>query len=222
MDDKDKIIIQQRLKERRLFLNMTYQDLADKTGLSKSTLQRYETGGINNLPIDNIYKLSDALGVSPNYFTDINYNEYNNTSFSTPRIARELYLKERDMFVNIAFQILAPYLLRNNYKLEEFSRGSIGDLVAKKNDEIWYFNFIILNLASQAETRMPNASIRHRLYQYYGRLAMHNKPISKYSFVVNDKRVFDSICKNPPVNIAIKISVILLDTDTYQFSEHEF
>ena len=57
MNNQDKKILQSRLKERRLFLNMTYQDLADKTGISKSTLQRYETGGIQNLPYDKIFAL---------------------------------------------------------------------------------------------------------------------------------------------------------------------
>ena len=61
MNNQDKKILQSRLKERRLFLNMTYQDLADKTGISKSTLQRYETGGIQNLPYDKIFAISEAL-----------------------------------------------------------------------------------------------------------------------------------------------------------------
>ena len=35
-----------RIKKRRTDLDMSYQELANKTGLSKSTLQRYETGSI--------------------------------------------------------------------------------------------------------------------------------------------------------------------------------
>ncbi|MBU3113573.1 helix-turn-helix domain-containing protein [Clostridium lacusfryxellense] len=56
-----------RIKERRIRLNLSYQDLADKTGISKSTLQRYETGFIKNLPIDKLEILAFALNASPSY-----------------------------------------------------------------------------------------------------------------------------------------------------------
>lgn len=54
-----------RIKNRRLELNLSYQDLANKTGLSKSTLQRYETGSIKNMPLDKLGILSNALNVDP-------------------------------------------------------------------------------------------------------------------------------------------------------------
>ena len=71
MSKADQEILRRRLKERRLFLNMTYQDLADKTGISKSSLQRYETGSIKNIPYDKMFTLSEALEVSPEYFTNL-------------------------------------------------------------------------------------------------------------------------------------------------------
>lgn len=56
-----------RIKTRRNKLMLSYQDLANKTGLSKSTLQRYETGAIKNMPIDKLDILAKALNVSPAY-----------------------------------------------------------------------------------------------------------------------------------------------------------
>lgn len=56
-----------RIKTRRNELMLSYQDLADKTGLSKSTLQRYETGAIKNMPLDKLGVLAKALNVSPAY-----------------------------------------------------------------------------------------------------------------------------------------------------------
>jgi transcriptional regulator with XRE-family HTH domain len=41
MSNVDQEILRRRLKKRRQFLNMTYQDLAEKTGISKSSVQRY-------------------------------------------------------------------------------------------------------------------------------------------------------------------------------------
>ena len=56
-----------KIKKRRTDLNMSYQELANKTCLSKSTLQRYETGAIKNMPIDKLEILASALNVSPAY-----------------------------------------------------------------------------------------------------------------------------------------------------------
>lgn len=59
--------IMERMKHRREELDMSYQDLADKVGISKSTLQRYETGNIKNMPIDKLESVANALNVSPSY-----------------------------------------------------------------------------------------------------------------------------------------------------------
>lgn len=63
--------VQQRIKSRRIELGLTYQELADKTGMSKSTLQRYETGFIKNLPLDRLWILSEALETTPNWILSI-------------------------------------------------------------------------------------------------------------------------------------------------------
>ena len=64
-NDADKIM--ERIKNRRLQLGYSYQDVADRTGISKSTLQRYETGEITRLPVNKLEDLAAALEVSPGY-----------------------------------------------------------------------------------------------------------------------------------------------------------
>lgn len=59
--------IAKRMKEQREKEKLSFQDLADRTGLSKSTLQRYETGGIKNIPLDKLQVLSDGLNCSREY-----------------------------------------------------------------------------------------------------------------------------------------------------------
>ena len=56
-----------RIIKRRTDLDISYQELANKTGLSKSTLQRYETGSIKNMPIDKLEVIASALDISPAY-----------------------------------------------------------------------------------------------------------------------------------------------------------
>ena len=57
----------ERIKNRRLALELSYQDLSDATGISKSTLQRYETGFIKKVPINQMEVLARALHVTPAY-----------------------------------------------------------------------------------------------------------------------------------------------------------
>jgi transcriptional regulator with XRE-family HTH domain len=56
-----------RIKSRRIELELSFQDLANLTDMSKSTLQRYEAGGIKNIPLDRLKILAKALKVSPEW-----------------------------------------------------------------------------------------------------------------------------------------------------------
>ena len=44
---------------------MTLDEVAQKVGVSRQTIQRYESGVIQNIPSDNIEKIANILGVSP-------------------------------------------------------------------------------------------------------------------------------------------------------------
>lgn len=59
--------IRNRISQKKTELNLSYQDMSDKTGLSKSTLQRYITGDIRNLGLDKLEILAKALDVTPSY-----------------------------------------------------------------------------------------------------------------------------------------------------------
>lgn len=60
------------MRYRRQELGMTMQDLADAIGVSKSTISRYESGGIEKLPVTHIGAIARALQVSPLYFLGFN------------------------------------------------------------------------------------------------------------------------------------------------------
>lgn len=59
--------IGERIKFKRLEKDMTLEDLAKITGVSKPTIFRYESGEIKNIPSDKIEKLAQGLNVSPGY-----------------------------------------------------------------------------------------------------------------------------------------------------------
>lgn len=78
-----------RIKNRRNELMMSYQDLADKTGLSKSTLQRYETGSIKNMPIDKLGILANALNVNPVWLMGYNVEKFLETENKITNLSKE-------------------------------------------------------------------------------------------------------------------------------------
>lgn len=57
--------IAENLQKARKKCGYSYQQLADKTGLSKSTLQRYESGAIQNLSLGKAEQLAQALNITP-------------------------------------------------------------------------------------------------------------------------------------------------------------
>lgn len=58
-------MLKDNLKAARLQAGMTLDEVAQKVGVSRQAIQRYESGVIQNIPSDNIEKIANILGVSP-------------------------------------------------------------------------------------------------------------------------------------------------------------
>lgn len=56
------------LKDRRKTLGITLEEVGKLIGVSKQTVQRYETGEISNIPYGRLILLSKALHCSPSDF----------------------------------------------------------------------------------------------------------------------------------------------------------
>lgn len=74
----------QRIKSRRKELGLSYQQLANRTGIHKSSLQRYETGFISSILLKYLRRLADGLETTPQYILGLeikkegNYEKENN------------------------------------------------------------------------------------------------------------------------------------------------
>lgn len=66
-----------RIKNRRIELGMTLEELGKRVGVGKSTVRKWETGYIANMRRDKIAKLAEALDVSPLYIMGIESPEEN-------------------------------------------------------------------------------------------------------------------------------------------------
>ncbi len=56
-----------RIKVRRKDLGMTQEELGQKAGVTKATINKYETGIVQNLKRSTIEDMAKALNVSPSY-----------------------------------------------------------------------------------------------------------------------------------------------------------
>lgn len=57
--------IGERIKQRRIDLDLTADDLAERAGKSRATIYRYENGDIENLPTTVLEPLAEALYTTP-------------------------------------------------------------------------------------------------------------------------------------------------------------
>lgn len=81
----------ERIKERRLALGLTLQQLGNKLGVHHTTISRYETQYIEKLPTSKLIPLAEVLETTPEYLLGVtdnlslkNYNTPNYNKYSKP------------------------------------------------------------------------------------------------------------------------------------------
>ncbi len=73
-----------RIREAREKQGISYAELARNTNMSKSTLQRYETGAIQDIPISKLIEIARALNVTEQYLIGIDKNELQSSEWGKP------------------------------------------------------------------------------------------------------------------------------------------
>ena len=105
----------ERVKERRTELNLSMGDLGKRLGVNKSTIQRYESKGVDPEKRYLIVSIADALLTTPEWLTGLSdAKEYDSSTKCRMQITEHLdsYLKEMDSVVGSeAYQLfLAGHL----------------------------------------------------------------------------------------------------------------
>lgn len=67
-----------RIKKRRKEIGMSAEKLAEKLGKNRSTVFRYENGDIENLPLDVLNPIAEALQTTPQYLMGWKEEQKNN------------------------------------------------------------------------------------------------------------------------------------------------
>lgn len=85
----------EKIKKRREELGLTLQEVGNYIGVSKATVQRYESGEIKNLKIETIEKLCKILKVTPAYLMGWESPENpNDEEFKSPEAAMKFILEQ--------------------------------------------------------------------------------------------------------------------------------
>lgn len=98
-----------RINNRKEELGYSYQEFANKTGLSKSTLQRYLTGSIKNVPLDKVDVIATALETTTAYLMGWDTEEEYNKGKQDAKLVKEfnrLTDKNKQAVLNIINNLL--------------------------------------------------------------------------------------------------------------------
>ena len=63
--------MKERIRERRIALKYTQEELGQKVGLQKSAIAKYEKGRVENIKRSVLLKMAEALECSPLYLLDL-------------------------------------------------------------------------------------------------------------------------------------------------------
>lgn len=111
-DSKLRKQIGARAKQRRLELNLPMQYVADQLGVNKSTVQRYESGAIDNTKKMVLEGLSRVLDVTPEWLLG-------ETDVLDPEVTDSYEVKIRDSYG----RILGLFPLKLNEQDSEFAKA---------------------------------------------------------------------------------------------------
>lgn len=139
-----------RIKERRLELGLSLQEVSDTAEISKSTLQRYETGSIQNIPLQKLDSLSRALKTSSEWLLGLRENADERTSI-------DVDLKK--ILDYLGYRIKSwPYTGSRIYISCDAGSGAITEEEYKqfRDNTIAFITFNIKNLANMAIERENN------------------------------------------------------------------
>lgn len=105
----------ERIKERRLALGYTQEELAGKLGLQKSAIAKYENGRVENIKRSIILKMAEILECSPSYLLDFTDALDNET------LEKDDYKTLQIIFDRFGYK-LQPFTVHGSYTLQHQKR----------------------------------------------------------------------------------------------------
>ncbi|WP_432354376.1 hypothetical protein [Sporosarcina sp. A2] len=127
---------------------------------------------------------------------------------------RSQHLDHIREFEDKAIRHITPNLISQGYNIERRSRGSVGDIVAIKGKEIWHIDFLYTRDVSKYPPQTGMG--RQQLLLRFGRLAVYDKPITKYSIAMDKRILAEQYIQFKPIHLDIATSIIVLKEDGFE------
>ena len=131
-----------RIKERRLAMDYTQEELASKLGLQKSAIAKYENGRVENIKRSIIQKMASILECSPSYlmgWDDASIPSYPNIRpiakkrypvLGSVASGKPIYMaEEKEVYVDTTTDVKADFILIAKGDSMTGARINDGDLV---------------------------------------------------------------------------------------------
>lgn len=96
-----------RIKELRIEHKYTMESLAEKIGVSKSTIAKWENGYVENMRQDNIMKLAEVFDVPPTYILGYEDDSEELRQIEFIRLYNQLDKEQKDLVDNILTSFLS-------------------------------------------------------------------------------------------------------------------
>ena len=139
--------IQDKIKERRLELGLTLENVAEALGVNRSTVMRYESKSIEKMPVSVIPPLAKVLKCSPEYLMgwvdeDIELPIYQLNTIKLPLLGsvacgEPIYAEEdRESYVMAGTDIRADFCLKAQGDSMIGARIHDGDIIFVKKQEM--------------------------------------------------------------------------------------
>lgn len=138
-----------RIRERRLALNLTQEDLAHRLGMQKSAIAKYESGRVENIKRSVVAKMAEILECSPAYLMGWDDGDTQIPSFSNilPIQTKQIPLlgeiacgqpifcsEDRESYVEAGTDVKADFCLKARGDSMVGARILDGDLVFIQRD----------------------------------------------------------------------------------------
>lgn len=197
------------IKEVRTEKGMSKRALGEAADISHTEVHRIENGQRLNPSPPVLRAIANALGIQ--YEQLMKKAGYINNQDELVSLHRNLL--QEDKFIDL----LTPKLFKEGWIAEQCPPSSIGDMIARKNDINWTFTFKYIEDSQNATKTAQNL-----LFRIYGELAVYDgTKISKFTTVINNEKAFGVFLKYLPVNLSMKISVMLVDFEENKIVEEK-
>ncbi len=132
--------LKDNIKKKRQENNMTLEEVALKVGVTRQTIQKYESGVVSNIPSDKIELLAKALNTTPAYLMGWNKSSDNDNShllldeMDLLNNYRLLSLPEKDGARAYMERLAEPHKANNDSGTHSYLDNVYGEAVALGGD----------------------------------------------------------------------------------------